>query len=283
MERHVGALRAVVAGPDCQPAVGVFDGFSALVAARAGVSILHASGGAISRSIGYPDVGLVTMSEMLERIREIVEASALPVIADADTGYGNALNAARTARSFAAAGVAALHVEDQVFPKRCGHMAGVEVVGAAEMVDKVKAMRDAVGDAILLVVRTDAVASEGLDRALERTRAYMEAGGDLAFVEGLSSAADVERAARALEAPLVVNQANASTGDVVPLDVLARLGCRIALYPGDIQRAAALSMSRVAEAILSSGTTAPVASTMLTNRERDALFEASGEFADASR
>ena len=256
----------------CTPCLGVFDGFSARLAARAGATILHASGGAISRAIGHPDIGLVTMTEMLGRIEEIVEASGVPVIADADTGYGNEQNAARAAHLFAKIGVAALHVEDQVFPKRCGHMQGVELIDTDEMVKKIQAMKSAVDGRALLIVRTDAVNVEGMDQALARTRAYLDAGGDIAFVEGLDTRAQIEQVAGHLQAPLMINQARASEGAVELLDRLAELGYRLALYPGDLQRAAAKSMQDAAAIILQSGNSADYASRMLSNTERDALF-----------
>lgn len=265
-------LSALIAQGGCTAAPGVFDGCSARIAAAAGARALHASGGAIARAIGYPDIGLVTMPEMLDRIREIVEASALPVIADADTGYGNALNAARAARAFAGAGVAALHVEDQTFPKRCGHMAGVTLIETAEMSEKITAMKEALDGRALLVVRTDAVGVEGLGPAIARMAAYLDAGGDMAFVEGIDSDDMAAQVAGALDAPLLINQARASSGNVIGLERLGALGYRVAIYPGDMQRAAMFAMRRVAAAALATGTTEEAAPLMLTNAERDAFF-----------
>lgn len=266
-------LSAQIAQGGCALAPGVFDGCSARVAAAAGASVLHASGGAIARAIGYADIGLVTMTEMLGRVREITEATDAPVIADADTGYGNALNAARAARAFADAGVAALHVEDQTFPKRCGHMAGVELIEPAEMVEKIAAMKAALGGRALLIARTDAVGVEGLGPALARMRAYLAAGGDIAFVEGIETEEMARQVAQAITAPLLINQARASSGDVIAPARLAELGYRIAIYPGDMQRAAMFAMRRVVEAALASGTTEQAAPMMLSNAERDTFFE----------
>lgn len=273
MTDQTKALRQLIAGTSCLPALGVFDGFSARIAVRAGAPILHASGGAIARAIGHPDTGLVTMSEMLGRVSEIVAASAVPVFADADTGYGNEANAARAARCYRAAGVAGLHVEDQTFPKRCGHMDGVEVIPAARMIDKIKAMKDAVGTDVLIAARTDAVAVEGLEAALHRMAFYLEAGADMAFVEGIETLSDIGQMRDALpRAAMVFNQAKASAGGAIALETLAMHGVRIALYPGDMQRGAAWAMQAAATAIMQTAATTSVAEAMLTNAQRDAFF-----------
>mgnify|MGYP006271288941 FL=1 len=274
MSADAARLGDLIAGPDCIAAPGVFDGFSARIAARAGFRVLHASGGAIARAVGHPDLGLVTMTEMLGRMSEIVEAAGLPVFADADTGFGDARNAARAARLYRAAGLAGLHVEDQTFPKRCGQMAGVALVPAAEMVEKIAAMRDAVGPDLVLAGRTDAVAVEGLGAAIERMGAYLAAGADMAFVEGIDTLDQVAAIGAAFPGvPTVFNQARASEGGVVPIADLARHGVRLAIYPGDLQRGAAAAMQRVVEAILRTGSTETVASDMLTNAARDAYFD----------
>lgn len=273
MQNKAHALFEIASRPACVPAIGVFDGFSARIAAQGGAALLHASGGAIARSIGHPDTGLVTMTEMLGRIGEIAAASDLPVFADADTGYGNADNAARAARCYRAAGAAGLHVEDQVFPKRCGYMDGVAVIPAQDMIEKVRAMKDAVGDDLLIAARTDAVPVEGLGAAIDRMALYVEAGADMAFVESVETLPDLQRVTQALPGVAkVFNQAKASSGDAIPLDQLAAHDVRIALYPGDMQRAAAWSMIRTAQAILSAGETTSEAGRMLTNTERDAYF-----------
>lgn len=273
MENKARVLFEIASGTLCVPAIGVFDGFSARIAARSGATLLHASGGAIARSIGHPDTGLVTMTEMLGRIGEIAAATDLPVFADADTGYGNVDNAARAARSYRAAGVAGLHVEDQVFPKRCGYMDGVSVIPAQDMVDKVRAMKDAVGDDLLVAARTDAVPVEGLDAALDRMALYFEAGADMAFVESVETLPDLQRTAQALSGvAMVFNQSKASSGGAIQLDQLAANGVRIALYPGDVQRAAAWSMMRTVQAVQDTGETSSEAERMLTNAERDAYF-----------
>lgn len=273
MSTQADALRRVIDSPAWIAVPGVFDGFSARLAARAGACVLHASGGAISRAIGHPDIGLVAMTEMLGRIAEIA-AAGLPVFAYDDTGYGNELNAARAASCYRTAGVAGLHVEDQTFPKRCGNMDGVAVIPAAEMAAKILATKEAVGDDLLICACTDAIAAEGLGPAIQRMRLHLDAGADMGFVEGIATLQQVERIAAALPGvPLVFNQAKASRGGAIALDALAANGVRLALYPGDIQRAAACTMQTVSSAIMEDASTTSVAGAMLTNAERDALFD----------
>ena len=173
-----------MAGGDVVVAPGVYDGLSARLAARAGFAAVYATGGGIARSMGYPDLGLISMTEMVARIAGIVEHAGVPVIADADTGYGNALNARRAVRELERAGVAALHLEDQVFPKRCGHYDDKAVVPVAEMAQKLRAARDAATDPdLVLIARTDALAVEGLDAAIERGLALAREG-DIVVIAG---------------------------------------------------------------------------------------------------
>lgn len=264
-------LRAMLTTGMAHIGIGVFDGLSARIAETAGCGFVHASGGAIARSLGYPDLGLVTMSEMLYRISEITDATDVPTVADADTGYGGVHNAARCARAYRKAGVAALHVEDQGFPKRCGLYDGVEVIAARDMADKIRAMRDAVADDIVLVARTDAMQSEGLDAALERMHAYLEAGADAAFVEGLHTAAQIEAVAAALPGPKLIAHVASADGLAVPLDRLGALGYALAIYPADLQRAAIAAMDHVARAIVATGDTRTIADLLSTGARRDAL------------
>ena len=165
----------MVTSGDVVVAPGVYDGLSARLAVRAGFSAIYATGGGIARSMGYPDLGLLSPSEIVDRLANIVEQAGVPVIADADTGYGNALNVRRAVREFERAGVAAFHLEDQTFPKRCGHYDDKAVVPTAEMVQKLRAARDALSDPdLLLIARTDALAVEGFDAAIDRAHAAGE-------------------------------------------------------------------------------------------------------------
>src|SRR5690606_23669745 len=173
-------------------APGVYDGLSARVAAGAGAEAVYMSGGAVARSAGIPDIGLLTMTEVLGRLREIVDAVTVPVVADADTGYGNALNVGRTVEEFERLGVAAIHLEDQITPKRCGHYDGKELVSAAEMVGKLRAAVEARRE-MLIIARTDAIATEGIEGAIRRAHLYAETGVDAIFVEAPETEEQIAR------------------------------------------------------------------------------------------
>ena len=230
-------LRQLIADGDVVVAPGVYDGLSARLAARAGFRAVYATGGGIARGMGYPDLGLLSLREIVERLANIVEQVEVPVIADADTGYGNALNVRRTVREFERAGVAAFHLEDQTFPKRCGHYDDKAVVPTAEMVQKLRAAREALTDPdLVLIARTDALAVEGLDAALERAQAYHAAGADVIFVEAPTSEAEIETIARRVTAPKLINMFQGGKTPLVPLAKLRELGYRIVIIPSDLQR-----------------------------------------------
>jgi 2-methylisocitrate lyase-like PEP mutase family enzyme len=270
--RAATALRQLLKGDDVVVAPGVYDGLSARLARAAGFVAVYATGGGIARSMGYPDLGLLSLSEVLDRLREIVHHAQVPVIADADTGYGNALNVRRTVREFAQTGVAALHLEDQTFPKRCGHLDDKSVVAPAEMVGKVRAARDAAsGTDLVLIARTDAIAVEGLDAAIERAHAYAEAGADVVFVEAPTSEAQIETIARGVAAPKLLNMFEGGKTPFVPLARLRALGYRIVIIPSDLQRAAFHAMQDVLAAIRRDGTSRSVAGRMVSFAEREAI------------
>ena len=247
-------LRALIQSGNIQIAPGVFDGLSARMVERAGFELIYASGGAIARSIGYPDLGLLSMTEVCQRLAHITEITDLPVIADADTGYGNALNAHRTVRMFERLGVAALHLEDQQFPKRCGHLEGKSIVSEAEMVQKLRAARDALHDSdFVLIGRTDAIAIEGIDRAIERARAYAEAGADVVFVEAPQSLEQIEQIARRIEHPKLINMFYGGKTPLVPITRLQELGYNIVIIPSDLQRAVIYAIEKTLGAIKQHG------------------------------
>lgn len=266
-------LRALLAQEELLTAPGVYDGLSAKIAEAAGVAVLYISGGAIARSMGYPDIGLITLTEMQKRLEEIRAVTALPLIADADTGYGNALNVIRTIRAYARSGAAALHIEDQVEPKRCGHYEGKRVVTSAEMVQKIQAAVEACGDSgLVIIARTDARAVLGLDAAIERGNAYAEAGADMIFVEAPQSVEEIQRIALEVKAPLVINMFWGGKTPLVPAEQLAALGYRIMIVPSDLQRAAIRAMQRAAAEICGHGHTAAMAEDMVSFAEREELI-----------
>ena len=224
-------------------APGVYDALSAGIAASAGFDTLYLSGAAIAYCrLGRPDIGLVSSTEVAETIALVRDRVDCALIVDADTGYGNALNVQRTVRLFERAGASAVQLEDQVFPKRCGHLSGKAVISAAEMVGKNRAAGDArTSQATLIVGRTDAAAVEGLDRAIERGRLYAEAGADILFIEAPCTRDDLAQVANVLgnTAPLLANMVEGGNTPLLTKDELADIGFRIVIFPGGIVRALA--------------------------------------------
>jgi 2-methylisocitrate lyase-like PEP mutase family enzyme len=270
-------LRQLLAEGDVVVAPGVYDGLSARLAAHAGFRALYATGGGIARSMGYPDLGLLSPREIVDRLANIVEQVEVPVIADADTGYGNALNVRRAIREFERAGVAAIHLEDQTFPKRCGHYDDKAVVPTAEMVQKLRAARDAVTDPdLVLIARTDALAVEGVEAAIARAQAYHAAGADVIFVEAPTTEAEIETIARRVAAPKLINMFQGGKTPLVPLGTLRALGYRIVIIPSDLQRAAIRAMQQTLAAIAQDGNSATVADGMATFAEREAAVDTPG-------
>jgi 2-methylisocitrate lyase-like PEP mutase family enzyme len=236
-------LRALLAQRQLIVAPGVFDGISAHLVRQLGFRAAYLTGaGTAASGFGLPDIGLVTGSEMAERAAMMAEAVGdLPLIADADTGYGAPINVVRTVRAYEKAGVAAIQLEDQTFPKRCGHLPDKEVISQAEFVAKLAAALDTRTDA-LIVARTDARAVLGLDAAIERANAYAQAGADVIFVEAPRTAAEVERIAKEVDAPLLINLVvDGLTPDGGP-EYLQDLGYAIAIRPVDLFAAAAHAM-----------------------------------------
>lgn len=249
---------------------GVYDGLSARIAQAAGAKLLYATGGGIARSTGIPDMGLINPVQITERLEQIVDAVELPVIADFDTGYGNALNAIHTLKGFERAGVAGFHIEDQVFPKRCGHLEGKTVVPAAELAVKIRAIRENAADPDLVVIaRTDALAVEGYGSAVERMHQYMEAGADVAFIEAPRSLEQIEQLSKDLPYPKLLNMFWGGKTPVVPRDRLEEWGFNLVIAPGDMQRAAMFAMKQAAEAILRDGHTESLKNMMASFDDRE--------------
>jgi carboxyvinyl-carboxyphosphonate phosphorylmutase len=228
-------LRELLARPEPLLAPGAYDALSARLVEQAGFDAVYMTGfGTTASLIGRPDVGLLTGAEMVDNARRIVAAVDVPVIADADTGYGNAINVLRTVQLYEQAGVAGIQLEDQVMPKKCGHMSGKALIGADEMVGKIRAAVEARRDPDLVVIaRTDAVAVGGLDEAIARAKAFAGAGADLLFVEAPTSEDDIARVAGELQgvAPLVFNWAEGGRTPPLPLDRIRELGFALVIYP----------------------------------------------------
>jgi len=252
-------------------APGCFDGLSARLVEEAGFEAAYLSGGAVARSMGIPDIGLVTMSESIERATQVVCAIKIPVIADADTGYGNAVNLVRSVREFERIGVAAIHIEDQITPKRCGHLDGKEVISLPEMEMKLKAALDARTDRdFCIIARTDARGVHGLDHAIARAEAFAKLGVDAIFVEAPQSESELAEIPRRLpDVPLLVNVFKGGKTPMLPMEHLQQMGYRIAIYPSETQRAAIHAMRNALATLKRDGTTESIDASLTTFNERD--------------
>lgn len=225
-------LRAAYsAGPIMIP--GTFNALTARMAERLGFPAVYLSGGALSAGwAGLPDVGLLSLTEFVEQAAVIARATALPLVCDADTGFGEAIHVARTVRLFEEAGAAAIHLEDQILPKRCGHLSGKGLIDTAAMAAKIRAAADTRRDpGFVLIARTDARSVEGFDAAVERARAYVAAGADMIFPEALESTDEFARFARAVPIPLLANMTEFGRSPLLDFAELASLGYRAVLYP----------------------------------------------------
>lgn len=240
-------LRQLVSRPSVLVAPGVYDGLTAKIATEAGFEALYLSGAAIAYTrYGRPDIGLVSMSEVADVIRCVQDRVATPLIVDADTGYGNALNVQRTMRVFERAGASALQLEDQTFPKRCGHLADKSLISSEEMCGKIKAAVDArASEATLVIARTDALASEGFERAIDRAMSYAEVGADVLFVEAPKTREQLSKLTAILGPvrPLIANMVEGGETPLFDAEDLGQMGFRIVIFPGGIVRALAHAAS----------------------------------------
>jgi 2-methylisocitrate lyase-like PEP mutase family enzyme len=266
--RPTTRLRQLLARPGVIMAPGVADALNAKLVARHGFEAIYMTGAGTSAvRLGMPDVGLLTMSEMVDNAGRIADSSGLPLIADADNGYGGVLNVRRTIQAYERAGVAAVHIEDQVMPKRCGHLMGKQLVPATEMTAKIRAAVDARTDADFVVIaRTDAVAVEGFDAALERAERYREAGADVLFVEA-PNAEQLPQIAPRLKAPLLYNMATSGKTPFLGRDEIERLGFKLIIYPNWVMLAAIRAANQVLATLKETGTIAGVASEVPSFKE----------------
>ena len=261
------ALRSRLARKPIVVAPGVYDPFTALVATQAGFATLYVSGAAIAYTrLGRPDIGLVSVSEVADTLTLIRDRVEGHLIVDGDTGYGNALNVVRTLRTFERAGANAIQIEDQDFPKRCGHLDGKTLIAAEEMCGKIRAAVDArQSRETLVIARTDAVAVEGFERAIERADVYREAGADLLFVEAPKTRDDLARIVSALGTgvPLMANMVEGGKTPSLPAAELEALGFALVIFPGGIVRALARTASDYYGSLATHGTTEPSRARML--------------------
>ncbi|WP_420840592.1 methylisocitrate lyase [Brevibacillus parabrevis] len=263
-------LRSLMSAPDILQIPGAHDAMAAIVAKQAGFSALYLSGAAYTASRGLPDLGIVTSSETAERAKDLVRATNLPVLVDIDTGFGGVLNAARTAREMVEAHVAAVQIEDQQLPKKCGHLNGKLLVTTEEMAQKISVMKE-VAPTLLIVARTDARSVEGLEAAIARAAAYVEAGADAVFPEALESEAEFRLFAEKIKVPLLANMTEFGKTPYYSAQQFAEMGYQMVIYPVTSLRAAAKAYERIFSMIKTHGTQKAALSDMQTRSE---LYEA---------
>jgi len=278
MEQDVSAgirLRAALVEEKPLQVAGAINAYSALLAERAGFRALYLSGaGVANASLALPDLGMTTLNDVLEDVRRITSASRQPLLVDVDTGWGHAFMIGRTVREMIRAGAAGMHIEDQVAAKRCGHRPGKALVSAGEMVDRIKAAVDGRTDpAFVIMARTDAVAVEGLDAAIERACRYREAGADMLFPEALAELAHYRRFADAAAVPVLANMTEFGVTPLFSLDELAAAGVGLALYPLSAFRAMSAAALKVYRTIRRDGSQRAVLDDMQTRAE---LYEILG-------
>lgn len=272
--RRTTQLRNLLKEKRLLVAPGAFDGLSARLIERAGFPLIYATGGGIARSMGYPDMGLITMNEVLLRVKNMVDVSNIPVFADADTGYGNAINLMRTVKEFQTIGVGGIHIEDQITPKKCGHYEGKSLVPEEEMVKKIEAAKEARTDPdFLIVARTDARSVEGFEGAIRRGKSYGEAGADMIFIEAPQTVEEIREIPRAITAPLVINMFKGGKTPLVPMDQLEEWGYRIAIVPSSPQLAAIKAIRQLLKILKEKGTMEPYSEGMVTFQERDEIVD----------
>jgi methylisocitrate lyase len=248
--------------------VGAVNAYHAMMAERTGYRALYLSGGGVAAcSFGIPDLGMTSLDNVLEDVRRITDATALPLLVDADTGWGGAFNIARTVRLMNRAGAAGCHIEDQVAAKRCGHRPGKAIVSKEEMVDRIKAAVDARTDNFVIMARTDALAVEGIESAIERAVACVEAGADMIFPEAMTELAQYEQFIAAVKVPVLANITEFGSTPLFTTTELGKVGVSLVLYPLSAFRAMNLAALKVYEAIRRDGTQAAVVDTMQTRMD----------------
>lgn len=254
--RATTTLRQMLQAPGIVVAPGAYDGLSARLIERQGFKAVYMTGAGTAASVlGQPDLGLTTLGEMTTHAANIAGCVSLPVIADADTGYGNPLNVIRTVREYERAGVAGIHLEDQVFPKKCGHIAGKAVIPMKEFAEKIRAAAENRSDPdFVIIARTDARAVNGIDDAIERGLCYREAGADVIFVEAPTTREEIERVAREIKAPLLSNQVPGGKTPGLTVTELEKLGYKIVIFPVVSLMAATLAIEKALAQLKETGT-----------------------------
>ncbi|MGF7532673.1 methylisocitrate lyase [Bacillus mexicanus] len=265
-EELAGCFRKLMSAPDILQIPGAHDGMAALLAKEAGFSAVYLSGAAYTASRGLPDLGIITSSEMAGRAKDLVRAADLPLLVDIDTGFGGVLNAARTAREMLEARVAAVQIEDQQLPKKCGHLNGKQLVLIKEMAQKIKAIKQA-APSLVVVARTDARAQEGLNAAIKRSEAYIEAGADAIFPEALQTENEFRQFAERISVPLLANMTEFGKTPYYRADEFEDMGFHMVIYPVTSLRAAAKAYERMFALIKGRGSQKEGLQDMQTRKE----------------
>lgn len=267
-------LRQMMTGKQIVVAPGAHDALTAKIIEQVGFSAVYMTGyGQAASHLGKPDVGLLTLTEMVARASNIVEAVNVPVIADADTGFGNAVNVMRTLREYEKAGVAAIQLEDQVAPKKCGHMTGRQVVSKEEMVGKIKAASDVRTDPDLMIIaRTDARTVHGIGEALERAKAYEEAGADILFIESPESVEEMKQITTSFKVPVLANMVEGGRTPFLPVQDLQGLGYDLVIFPTASTYLVTKALTRLMTVLKDTGTTASLIPEMITFEEFNDLI-----------
>lgn len=266
-ETPVSRLRGLIPGKQTIAAPGVFSPIVAMLAEKSGFDVLYFSGGGYSNLQGMPDLGVTTLSEVVEAVHRITAVTNLPLIVDADTGFGEAVNVMRTVREMRNAGAAAIHIEDQVTPKRCGHLEGKEVVDAEEMVKKLVSAKEVADRELLLIARTDARAVEGLDSAIARARMYIRAGADIVFPEALESREEFEEFRGKVRVPLLANMTEFGKTPYMSVSDFHEMGYNIVIFPMTLLRTMLGSMKDALKELKKNGTQKALLPRMMTREQ----------------
>jgi len=277
--KKTARLRQILKEPGIIVAPGAHNAFTAKIIEQTGgfQAVYMTGSGAAMSLLGEPDIGLLTMTEMVTHARNLANAVSLPVIADADTGYGNAINVVRCVREYEGAGVAAIHIEDQVMPKKCGHFEGKQIISKDEMVGKIRAAVHARKDPdFVLIARTDARAGLGFDEAIDRARAYVAAGADAIFFEAPQSLDELKTIARSVSAPLLVNMDEGTKTPLLPIRELEAMGYKIVIFPRSAPCAAAKAVQELMQILKETGTTQGFSHRILSFEERNRLTGLAG-------
>lgn len=254
-------------------APGCYDALTAKILAKEGFDAVYLSGAGVSNTqLGMADAGLTTMTEMVDQATHVAAAVDVPVFADADTGYGNPVNVYRTVQRYEQAGVAALHIEDQAFPKRCGHFDGHTLVSTEEMVQKIRAAADARTE-MLVVARTDARDAAGIDEAIDRANMYLDAGADMVFPEAPRDRSEIQRFCDEIPGPVMANMVEHGKTPLLSADDLQDLGCALVIFPNSLLRAAMQTMTEIAAHLHEKGTTADITGKIADFDLRNALTD----------